>query len=200
MSKPKPLKYPVMPFFVTARQKYIIMSPRKLRRVINLVRGQHVIEAMNNLRLMPYDAASVVSKKLREAIANAQVQYGVNASRLVLSAAFVDEGPSYKRFRPRAQGRMYRREKPTAHLTLEVSVIRLASPQSQDKQPIDEFDENMQAFVERLSSEPETGAQTASTEEMANATVSTTEETPPPSKPSKQKKVKIQDSNEEAPN
>lgn len=106
-----------------ASQKYIIMSPRKLRRVVNAIRGKRVTEAYNMLRLMPYEAARVVLKKLIEATANARSKFGVeDPTQLVISQAFADEGPSYRRYKPRAQGRIYRREKPTSHLTIAVQV------------------------------------------------------------------------------
>jgi large subunit ribosomal protein L22 len=106
-----------------AKQKYIIMSPRKMRRVVDTIRGKSVPEAYNILRLMPYEAARVVLKKLIEAASNARVKFGVeDASQLIVSRAMADEGPSYRRFKPRAQGRIYRREKPTSHLTIAVQV------------------------------------------------------------------------------
>jgi large subunit ribosomal protein L22 len=118
----------------SSSQRYIIMSHRKLRRVVNVIRGKHAVEALNILRLMPYDAATVVLKKLVEAIYNAKQKYDVSPSSLVVSQVFVDEGPAYKRFKPRAQGRMYKREKPTAHLTLTVSVFTDANETEQVKQ------------------------------------------------------------------
>lgn len=106
-----------------AKQRYIIMSPRKLRRVVDVIRGKRVPEAYNILRLMPYEAARVVLKKLIEATSNAQQLYSLeDLSSLVVSRAFADEGPSYRRFKPRAQGRIYKREKPTSHLTVAVQV------------------------------------------------------------------------------
>jgi large subunit ribosomal protein L22 len=106
----------------SAKQTYVIMSPRKLRRVLNQVRGKRVEEAMDILKFMPYDAARVVLKKLVEAVHNAHQRFNITPEHLVLSQAFADEGPSYRRVRPRAQGRMSRREKPTSHLTVVVSV------------------------------------------------------------------------------
>ena len=106
-----------------ASQKYIIMSPRKIRRVVNVIRGKRVADAYNILRLMPYFAAKVVLKKLIEATANAKVKFGVeDPSDLIVSKAFADEGPAYRRYKPRAQGRIYRREKPTSHLTIAVKI------------------------------------------------------------------------------
>ena len=109
----------------SAKETYILMSPRKLRRVVNRIRGQRAGKAHQIRQLMPYSAARVVLKKLREAMFNAQVKYNVqDANQLVVNEVFVDEGPAYKRFKPRAQGRMYRREKPTSHITLKVKVVQ----------------------------------------------------------------------------
>lgn len=105
-----------------SKQRYILMSHRKLRRVANEIRGKSVPEAFFMLRFMPYFASDVILKNLKAAIANAEQKYGErgSAGNLVVSAIMVDEGPAYKRFKPRAQGRVYRIEKPTAHLTIEV--------------------------------------------------------------------------------
>jgi large subunit ribosomal protein L22 len=103
-----------------AKQRYILMSPRKIRRVLNLIRGKKVVEALNILRLTPYAASDIVYKKLIEALHNARQMHGVLINNLVVSQAIADEGPAYKRMKPRAQGRMFRREKPTSHLTIVV--------------------------------------------------------------------------------
>ena len=104
-----------------SKQTDIKMTARKLRRVINEVRGKNVIEAQDLLRFMPYFAARVVEKNLKVAVANAKEQFGVNAEQLKISEIFADESVTYKRARPRAQGRMYSRLKRTSHLTLKVS-------------------------------------------------------------------------------
>ena len=104
-----------------AKQSNIKMTARKLRRVINEVRGKNVIEAQDLLRFMPYFAARVVEKNLKVAVANAREQFGVNPEQLKISEIFADESVTYKRARPRAQGRMYSRLKRTSHLTLKVS-------------------------------------------------------------------------------
>ena len=104
-----------------ANQSNIKMTARKLRRVINEVRGKKVIEAQDLLRFMPYFAARVVEKNLKVAVANAREQFGVNPEQLKISEIFADESVTYKRARPRAQGRMYSRLKRTSHLTLKVS-------------------------------------------------------------------------------
>ena len=104
-----------------ARQTNIKMTARKLRRVINEVRGKAVNDALDMLRFMPYFAARVVEKNLKEAAANAFEQAGVKSDALKVSEIFADESVTYKRGKPRAQGRIYRRLKRTSHLTIKVS-------------------------------------------------------------------------------
>jgi large subunit ribosomal protein L22 len=104
-----------------ARQTDIKMTARKLRRVINEVRGKSVGEAQDMLRFMPYFAASVVEKNLKAAIANAYEKYGAKPEDLRISEIYADESVTYKRGKPRAQGRIYRRLKRTSHLTIKVS-------------------------------------------------------------------------------
>ena len=107
-----------------ARQTNIKMPARKLRRVINEVRGKSCDEAIKILKFMPYFAAKVVEKNLIAAIANANEKLGVGSSNLKISEIFADESVTYKRARPRAQGRMYKRFKRTSHLTLKVMKIK----------------------------------------------------------------------------
>lgn len=104
-----------------AKQTDIKMTARKLRRVINEVRGKKVLEAQDMLRFMPYFAARVVEKNLKAAVANAQEQFGVSAESLKISEIFADESKTLRRGKPRAQGRIYKRLKRTSHLTLKVS-------------------------------------------------------------------------------
>ena len=99
------------------------MPARKIRRIINTVRGKGVEEALKILRFMPYAAARVVEKNLKDAIANAN-QKGMVTSALYISEVFADEGVTYKRARCRAQGRMYRRMKRTSHLTIKLNVLQ----------------------------------------------------------------------------
>jgi len=104
-----------------SKQTDITMTARKLRRVINEVRGKAVIEAQTMLRFMPYFAARVVEHNLRAAVANAQEKFGIGAESLKISQIFADESVTSKRGKPRAQGRIYRRLKRTSHLSLTVS-------------------------------------------------------------------------------
>ena len=104
-----------------AKQTDIKMTARKLRRVINEVRGKAVVEAQTVLRFMPYFAARVVEQNLKAAIANAQEKFGIGPETLKISEIFADESETFKRGKPRAQGRIYRRLKRTSHLTIKVS-------------------------------------------------------------------------------
>jgi len=104
-----------------ARQTDIKMTARKLRRVINEVRGKAVIEAQTMLRFMPYFAARVVENNLKVAVANAQEQFGIAPEALKVSEIYADESKTYRRGKPRAQGRIYKRLKRTSHLTVKVS-------------------------------------------------------------------------------
>ena len=105
-----------------AKQRSIGMPARKVRRVINEVRGKKVDDAINILRFMPYAAARVIEKNLTAAIANASEKFGAASEGLVISEIYADDGPMYKRARPRAQGRVYKRIRRTSQLTIKVSV------------------------------------------------------------------------------
>ena len=104
-----------------ARQTNISMPARNLRRVINELRGKTALEAAKILKFMPYFAARVVEKNLVAAIANANEKFGANAEDLKISEIFADESKTYKRGKPRAQGRIYRRLKRTSHLTVKLA-------------------------------------------------------------------------------
>jgi large subunit ribosomal protein L22 len=105
-----------------AQARYIRVAPRKARRVVDLIRGLPAAEARAVLSFAPQSAAEGVGKVLASAIANAgQGSRGVDAEDLVVSRAWVDEGPTLKRFRPRAQGRAYRINKRTSHITVIVA-------------------------------------------------------------------------------
>ena len=108
-----------------AKLRYSTVTPMKARRVVDLVRGLPADEALSVLRFTPQSASEPVYKVLESAIANARYAAGIRNERLevedlVVSAAYVDEGPTMKRFRPRAQGRAYRIRKRTSHITIEV--------------------------------------------------------------------------------
>ena len=97
------------------------MPARKLRRVINVVRGKSVTEAVKILKFMPYFAARMVEKNLTAAVANAAEKSGVTADQLKISEIYADESTTLKRGKPRAQGRIYKRLRRSSHLTVKVS-------------------------------------------------------------------------------
>ncbi|GAK04734.1 LSU ribosomal protein L22p [Geomicrobium sp. JCM 19037] len=101
--------------------KQVRVAPRKARMVVDLVRGKEVGEAISILRHTPRGVSPIVEKVLNSAIANAEHNYELDAENLYVSAAFVDEGVTLKRFRPRAQGRASRINKRTSHITIIVS-------------------------------------------------------------------------------
>ena len=102
--------------------RHVRVTPRKARRVVDLIRGMPADEAQAVLQFAPQSASEPVGKVLASAIANAgQTSQQVDAGSLVVSRAWVDEGPTLKRFRPRAQGRGYRINKRTSHITVIVS-------------------------------------------------------------------------------
>ena len=108
--------------------KHVRISPNKARRVINLVRGLPAKEALTVLQFAPQAASEQVYKVLASAIANAENNERLDSDALLVSEAFVDEGPTLKRFRPRAQGRAYRIRKRTCHITIAVEAVQVARP------------------------------------------------------------------------
>ncbi len=104
-----------------AHARMVRMSASKARVVLNLIRGKHVAEAMEILSFSERLAADVIGKCLASAVANAEHNDELNADELYVSACFADEGPTLKRFRPRARGRAGRIHKQTCHITIEVS-------------------------------------------------------------------------------
>jgi large subunit ribosomal protein L22 len=106
---------------VKAVAKYVRMSPRKVRRVLDQIRGRTYRDALIILEFMPYHACEPITKVLRSAVANAEHNNGLDPLTLVISEAFADAGPTLKRFQPRAQGRAYQIRKPTCHITIAVA-------------------------------------------------------------------------------
>jgi large subunit ribosomal protein L22 len=104
-----------------AKARYVRVTPRKARRVVDLIRGLPAEQAQAVLSFAPQSASHAIGKVLNSAIANAEYTGQVRSSGLVVSRAWVDEGPTLKRFRPRAQGRSYRIDKRTSHITVIVS-------------------------------------------------------------------------------
>jgi large subunit ribosomal protein L22 len=106
--------------------RYVRVSPTKARRVVNLVRGLPAKEALTVLQFAPQAASEPVYKVLASAIANAENNERLDPDSLLVSEAYVDEGPTLKRFRPRAQGRAYRIRKRTCHITIAVESVQAA--------------------------------------------------------------------------
>ena len=106
-----------------ATVKYVRISPPKARRAIDLIRGRQVEEAQRILRFSNLGAARTIQKALSSAVANAEQTPGVIPENLVVDRAFVDEGPTLKRWRPRAYGRAARIRKRTSHITLVVKTL-----------------------------------------------------------------------------
>jgi large subunit ribosomal protein L22 len=109
-----------------ASARHVRVSPQKARRVVDLIRGKAATDAVTTLRFAPQAASEPVQKVLESAIANARVKadresVAFDERNLVITAAFVDEGPTMKRFRPRAQGRAGRINKRTSHITVVVA-------------------------------------------------------------------------------
>jgi len=101
--------------------RYIRISPRKARQVIDLIRGKTVAEAFAILRFTPHKATESINKVLKSAVANAGHNYDMDTDRLYIREAYVDPGPSLKRIMPRARGRADLIKKRTSHITVVVS-------------------------------------------------------------------------------
>jgi large subunit ribosomal protein L22 len=105
---------------VRAEAKWVRISPRKARLVAEHIRGRSVPEARTVLAFTPRAAAREIEKVLRSAVANAEANHGLVGDKLVVAAAYVDEGPVMKRWRARARGRVARIKKPTCHITIKL--------------------------------------------------------------------------------
>ncbi|GAA4620720.1 50S ribosomal protein L22 [Saccharopolyspora hordei] len=117
-----------------ARARFVRVSPMKARRVVELIKGRSAADALAVLQFAPQTASGPVSKVLASAIANAENNLSLDPDTLVVRHAYVDEGPTLKRFRPRAQGRAYRIRKRTSHITVEVESRPKAATKSRKSQ------------------------------------------------------------------
>jgi large subunit ribosomal protein L22 len=106
---------------ITARAKQVRVSPRKMRLVIDLVRGKDVGEALGILKFTPNKAAVDVYKTIQSAQASAENNYDLDPEDLYVKTIYADDGPTYKRWRPRARGRVNQRLKRTSNLTVVVA-------------------------------------------------------------------------------
>ena len=106
---------------VRAQAKWVRTSARKARVVLEHIRGRSVPEARTILAFTPRAAATDIEKVLRSAVANAEANHGLDGDELVVEAAYADEGPTLKRWKPRARGRVNRIRKRTCHITIELA-------------------------------------------------------------------------------
>jgi large subunit ribosomal protein L22 len=113
-------KYNLQVKEVQAVAKYVRMAPNKIRRILKQIQGKSYEEALLLLTFLPHASCEPILKVLYSAVANAKNNNGMNEEKLIISRAFVDQGPVMKRFRPRAQGRAYRILKHTSHITIVV--------------------------------------------------------------------------------
>jgi large subunit ribosomal protein L22 len=104
--------------YAVAKARFVHVSASKARRVIDLVRGKSVSDALDILRWAPQSASEPVAKVIASAAANAQNNEGLDPATLVVATVYADEGPTAKRIRPRAQGRAFRIRKRTSHITV----------------------------------------------------------------------------------
>jgi large subunit ribosomal protein L22 len=111
---------------VRAQAKWLRITPRKARLVVDHIRGRSVPEARSVLAFTPRAAAREIEKVLASAVANAEANHDLIGDELVITAAYVDEGPTIKRWRPRARGRVARVKKRTCHVTLKLQPVEAA--------------------------------------------------------------------------
>ena len=101
--------------------KYIRIAPRKVRVVMDLIRGKNVAEAFAILKFTPKVGAEVIEKVLKSAVANAENNFDMNVDKLYVSSAYVDQGPTLKRIHPRSRGQAFSILKRTSHVTVVVA-------------------------------------------------------------------------------
>ena len=101
--------------------KYVRIAPRKVRIVIDLIRGKDVSEAFAILKFTPKIGAVAIEKVLKSAVANAEHNFNMNTDKLYISSAFVDQGPTLKRIHPRSRGQAFKILKRTSHITVVVA-------------------------------------------------------------------------------
>ena len=136
---------------VRAQAKWLRVTPRKARLVVEHIRGRSVPEARTVLAFTPRAAAREVEKVLASAVANAEANHGLIGDDLIVSAAYVDEGPTIKRWRARARGRAARIEKKTCHVTLR---LRPADEDGQVSRPRRRRRQQEPEAAEAIAEEP----------------------------------------------
>ncbi len=122
------------PVTVRAQAKWVRVSARKARLVLDHVRGRSVPEARTVLAFTPRAAAREIEKVLRSAVANAESAHALDGDELVVAAAYADEGPTLKRWRARARGRVNRIRKRTCHITVVLEPAETSRPRRPQRQ------------------------------------------------------------------
>lgn len=115
----------------SATLRHARMTPMKARRVVNLIRGRSAVDAASILQFAPQAASGPVAKLLASAVANAENNQGLDPESLIVDRVYVNEGPTLKRFQPRAQGRAFRIRKRTSHITIEL--VSVSADQSKGR-------------------------------------------------------------------
>ena len=118
-----------------ATLRYARLTPMKARRVVNLIRGRSAADAASILQFAPQAASEPVAKLLASAVANAENNQGLDPESLIVDKVYVNEGPTLKRFQPRAQGRAFRIRKRTSHITIEL--VSVSADQSNRRRSSD---------------------------------------------------------------
>ena len=103
--------------------RYIRISPRKIRLIMDAIRGKRIEEALSQLSFAPQKGAFILKKLINSAVANAEQNFEMDVDKLYIKRIYADEGPTLKRFRPRAMGRAARIRKRTSHLTVVLDEI-----------------------------------------------------------------------------
>jgi large subunit ribosomal protein L22 len=103
---------------IKARAKWVKSAPRKIQRMVDVVRGMSASEALVQLKFMPHKAARILEKVIKSAVANAKHNYKMDEAKMIIQEAFVNKGIVMKRFQPRARGRAFPIKKRTSHVTV----------------------------------------------------------------------------------
>jgi large subunit ribosomal protein L22 len=159
--------------------RHVRISPNKARRVVNLVRGLPAKEALTVLQFAPQSASEQVYKVLASAIANAENNERLDPDALLVSEAFVDEGPTMKRFRPRAQGRAYRIRKRTCHITVAVEAVAPANRPGKKAAPAKQATKAAPATAAEETTEATAAAEPAPAKKAAKKATKATKATKP---------------------
>jgi large subunit ribosomal protein L22 len=149
---------------VKAAAKWVRISPRKARLVVEHIRGRSVPEARTVLAFTPRAAAREVEKLLQSAVANAEANHNLLGDDLIVSAAYVDGGPMFKRWRARARGRAARIRKRTCHITLKLTPAEETTV-TRTAEPVDEKPKPKRRTPRRKPAEPKAAKPKAETEE-----------------------------------